>query len=231
MDEYQDINAAQDKIIQALSRDDVAANRFLVGDVKQSIYRFRLADPKIFRAYAKTWRGGDGQTIPLAENFRSRESLTGFVNSVFELLMREQVGGVDYDAEARLQFGAPEQRAALGLGRNPSPRTELWLRLKNNPRRTRRTMTPATMIWPPWKKAGKRRGSSPTGCANWLRKATKSGTRRTPLNARSNGAIWPYCCGRPRENPRFTRRNSSAPACRWWSNAADFMTAWKSPIY
>jgi len=132
VDEYQDINAAQDKIIQALSRDDAAANRFLVGDVKQSIYRFRLADPKIFRAYAKTWRGGDGQTISLAENFRSRESLTGFVNSVFELLMREQVGGVDYDAEARLQFGAPEQRAALGLARNPSPRTELWLRLKNN---------------------------------------------------------------------------------------------------
>ena len=93
VDEYQDINAAQDKIIQALSsgtgvspvgsritpnRQDACAttgNRFLVGDVKQSIYRFRLADPKIFRDYAKNWRGKDGQTIPLAENFRSRESL------------------------------------------------------------------------------------------------------------------------------------------------------------
>ncbi len=132
VDEYQDINAAQDKIIQALSRGDAAANRFLVGDVKQSIYRFRLADPKIFRDYAKTWRGGNGQTIPLAENFRSRESLLHFVNSVFELLMREEVGGVDYDAEARLQFGAPEHRAALGLARNPSPRTEWLLRLKSN---------------------------------------------------------------------------------------------------
>ena len=83
MDEYQDINAAQDKIIQALSRDGAEANRFLVGDVKQSIYRFRLADPKIFRDYAKNWRGENGQTIPLAENFRSRESLLNFVNSVF----------------------------------------------------------------------------------------------------------------------------------------------------
>ncbi len=56
VDEYQDINAAQDKIIAALSRDGADANRFLVGDVKQSIYRFRLADPKIFRDYAKNWR-------------------------------------------------------------------------------------------------------------------------------------------------------------------------------
>jgi ATP-dependent helicase/nuclease subunit A len=157
VDEYQDINAAQDKIIQALSRDEGwgetagepskmaeleaadgsrgrsphRANRFLVGDVKQSIYRFRLADPKIFRDYAKTWRGGNGQTIPLAENFRSREGLLGFVNSVFELLMREEVGGVGYDAEARLQFGAPEQRAALGLAQNPSPRAEWLLRFKS----------------------------------------------------------------------------------------------------
>ncbi len=91
MDEYQDINAAQDKIIQALSRDVVwspafeaartnpnrlkaelsqhRANRFLVGDVKQSIYRFRLADPKIFREYAQSWRGKDGQMIPLDGKF------------------------------------------------------------------------------------------------------------------------------------------------------------------
>ena len=60
VDEYQDINAAQDKIIQALSREGADANRFLVGDVKQSIYRFRLADPKIFRDYAKSWRGKNG---------------------------------------------------------------------------------------------------------------------------------------------------------------------------
>jgi ATP-dependent helicase/nuclease subunit A len=130
VDEYQDINAAQDKIIQALSRDGAEANRFLVGDVKQSIYRFRLADPKIFRDYAEAWHGQNGRTIPLAENFRSREGLLGFVNSVFELLMRGETGGVRYDAEARLQFGSPKDRTELSLAKNPSPRAELLLRFK-----------------------------------------------------------------------------------------------------
>ncbi len=130
VDEYQDINAAQDKIISALSRAGADANRFLVGDVKQSIYRFRLADPKIFRDYAKIWRGQNGKTIPLAENFRSRESLLNFVNSVFAPLMREEIGGVDYDDEAKLKFGAPEKRAEFGAAKDSSPRAELLLRLK-----------------------------------------------------------------------------------------------------
>ena len=149
VDEYQDINAAQDKIIQALSRDGTEANRFLVGDVKQSIYRFRLADPKIFRDYAKSWRGGDGQTIPLAENFRSRESLLNFVNSLFAPLMREEIGGVNYDEEAKLKFGKrrgetpgePNQNdsrlpaTARGDARptNYEPRAVLLLRLKTKP--------------------------------------------------------------------------------------------------
>jgi ATP-dependent helicase/nuclease subunit A len=174
VDEYQDINAAQDKIIQALSRDERwgetpgkpasvdtdgsrgrsphHANRFLVGDVKQSIYRFRLADPKIFRDYAKSWHGGSGQTIPLAENFRSRESLLNFVNSLFEPLMREEIGGVNYDEEAKLKFGKrwgetpgePNQNdsrlpaTARGDARptNYEPRTELLLRLKTKPAET-----------------------------------------------------------------------------------------------
>ena len=154
VDEYQDINAAQDKIIQALSREGRweeapsepkraneqagsrvrsphDGNRFLVGDVKQSIYRFRLADPKIFRDYAQNWHGENGQTIHLAENFRSREGLLDFVNAVFEPLMREEVGGVRYDSEARLQFGAPEQRANLSAAKDASPRAELLLRFKS----------------------------------------------------------------------------------------------------
>jgi ATP-dependent helicase/nuclease subunit A len=146
VDEYQDINAAQDKIIQALSsgtsilpvQDRLEAcsttgNRFLVGDVKQSIYRFRLADPKIFRDYAETWRGKNGQTIPLAENFRSREPLLNFVNSVFSLVMRGEIGGVNYDDETKLKFGSPETRAELSAAKNPSPRAELLLRLKKKP--------------------------------------------------------------------------------------------------
>lgn len=130
VDEYQDINAAQDKIISALSREGESANRFLVGDVKQSIYRFRLADPKIFREYARFWRGENGHTIPLAENFRSRESLLRFVNSVFGQLMREAVGNVNYDADAELRFGSPETREKFSLAEDKLPRTELLLRLK-----------------------------------------------------------------------------------------------------
>jgi ATP-dependent helicase/nuclease subunit A len=130
VDEYQDINAAQDKIISALSSDDPNANRFLVGDVKQSIYRFRLADPKIFRDYARTWRGQAGQTIPLTENFRSRESLLNFVNSVFALLMREEIGGVNYDAGAQLKFGEPKSREHFSVAKDASPRAELLLRIK-----------------------------------------------------------------------------------------------------
>jgi ATP-dependent helicase/nuclease subunit A len=171
VDEYQDINAAQDKIITALSRDSSPSprpsgeragvrgseltnhlpphldplllrggegeeknapngNRFLVGDVKQSIYRFRLADPKIFRDYEKNWHGADGQVIPLSENFRSRESLLNFVNSFFAPLMREEIGGVEYNEGAKLKFGSPEARVDFSIAKDPSPRTELLLRFK-----------------------------------------------------------------------------------------------------
>ena len=130
VDEYQDINAAQNKIIAALSRDGAEANRFLVGDVKQSIYRFRLADPKIFRDYARDWHGADGETIPLAENFRSREGLLNFVNSICNLVMRAEVGGVAYDEDAKLKFGSPETRDDLSVAKDSTPRAELLLRIK-----------------------------------------------------------------------------------------------------
>ncbi len=125
VDEYQDINAAQDRIIAALSRDDDRANRFLVGDVKQSIYRFRLADPAIFRNYARMWRPPLGQTIPLSANFRSHPNLLDFVNSVFSLVLREEVGGVAYDRDAQLHSGLPPLPAET-----PGPRVDLLLRLK-----------------------------------------------------------------------------------------------------
>ena len=139
VDEYQDINAAQDKIIAMLSREGSAANRFLVGDVKQSIYRFRLANPRIFQGYMQTWANGNttpGQTalnhaLPLVENFRTRERLLGFVNSVFELIMRPEVGGIAYDEAARLVFGAPEARAQLGAAAHSEPCAEVHLRLRS----------------------------------------------------------------------------------------------------
>ncbi|MFO1512737.1 MAG: 3'-5' exonuclease [Verrucomicrobiota bacterium] len=128
VDECQDINAAQDAILRAVSRDGDAANRFLVGDVKQSIYRFRLADPRIFQKYQEAWaalRGQSGQTLALTENFRSAEGLLRFINPLFRALMRPVVGGLSYDASAELHFGAPSTRAALSAKMDSEPRVRL----------------------------------------------------------------------------------------------------------
>jgi ATP-dependent helicase/nuclease subunit A len=121
VDEYQDINEAQDAILQALGRSGPEANRFLVGDVKQSIYRFRLANPHIFQGYAAAWRNDadSGMVIPLADNFRSHAAILEFVNGLFSSLMQREVGGVEYDEAARLRFGAPEQREPMALGPLP----------------------------------------------------------------------------------------------------------------
>ena len=131
VDEYQDINAAQDKIIECLGREGAAANRFLVGDVKQSIYRFRLANPHIFQTYAEAWKSSaaGSRVIQLSDNFRSHESILNFINPVFGALMRHEIGGVAYDEAARLRFGAPEERAALSVAADSTPRVELLLRL------------------------------------------------------------------------------------------------------
>jgi len=126
VDEYQDINEAQDTLIRAFSRDGAAANRFLVGDVKQSIYRFRLANPKIFSGYDARWAGpgAGGRRIPLTENFRSRAALLEFINPLFAALMREAVGGVNYEA---LVFGAADRRGALAAKPGDAPRVEFHL--------------------------------------------------------------------------------------------------------
>jgi ATP-dependent helicase/nuclease subunit A len=133
VDEYQDINEAQDRILTALGSDGEKANRFLVGDVKQSIYRFRQAAPHIFQGYAERWRrqGGEGTTIPLSHNFRSHQAVLNFINPLFRELMRQEVGGVEFDKDAELQFGNPEGRAAYCIDdQNPGPRVEVHLRLK-----------------------------------------------------------------------------------------------------
>jgi ATP-dependent helicase/nuclease subunit A len=116
VDEYQDINGVQNAILRALSRPDAEGNRFLVGDIKQSIYRFRLADPGIFERYESHWRtggAGEGRCIDLADNFRSREAILNFVNALFGALMRPNLGGADYAAQARLLFGEAAARACL----------------------------------------------------------------------------------------------------------------------
>ena len=106
VDECQDINAAQDALIQALSYHDARANLFMVGDVKQSIYRFRMAAPQLFRAYAGDWNGKlNHRVLALNENFRSRAGILAFANDLFGCLMGAGLGGVNYGESDRLQFG------------------------------------------------------------------------------------------------------------------------------
>lgn len=82
-------------------------NLFMVGDVKQSIYRFREADPTLFLAKYENYRKGKGgESIVLAENFRSMQNVTGFTNVLFEQLMDRQVGEIDYDKDAHLKYAA-----------------------------------------------------------------------------------------------------------------------------
>ncbi|HEY0455974.1 MAG TPA: helicase-exonuclease AddAB subunit AddA [Verrucomicrobiae bacterium] len=131
VDEYQDINEAQDRILTALARAETNPNRFLVGDVKQSIYRFRQAAPHIFQGYAAKWNGPGGRAIFLPENFRSHEALLGFINPLFAALMRKEIGGVPFTAEAQLRFGDAANRAAYKS--DPAkiePRVEMHLRLR-----------------------------------------------------------------------------------------------------
>jgi len=130
VDEFQDINGAQEAIIQALAREGGEANRFLVGDVKQSIYRFRLADPRIFVQYKNAWAAGgpSGRVLALSENFRSHEGILNFVNALFTALMRESVGGVNYDRDAQLRFGGRERRASMSSDPSSPAPVELLLR-------------------------------------------------------------------------------------------------------
>ncbi len=129
VDECQDINAAQDAIIRSVSRSGAEANRFMVGDVKQSIYRFRLANPHIFQGYEHEWKmaGEHHQVLPLTENFRSREGVIDTVNTLFSFLMRPALGGLHYDADAALQFGAREARTSFSrAGNENTPTTGIW---------------------------------------------------------------------------------------------------------
>ena len=122
VDECQDINGVQDAILRLVGREGAAANRFLVGDVKQSIYQFRLADPRIFLGYERAWAGGggEGECIALAENYRSRPGILAFVNACFGSLMRASVGGVAYEP---LQPGGESPMRTLA----GSPGVELHL--------------------------------------------------------------------------------------------------------
>ena len=109
IDEYQDVNAVQERIFNALSQDE--KNIFMVGDVKQSIYRFRLADPSIFLA---KYEGVDSSPalVLLSKNFRSRAGILGFVNFVFGRIMSKEFGEMDYSQRERLVPGREDDGEA-----------------------------------------------------------------------------------------------------------------------
>lgn len=109
IDEYQDSNLVQEYLLLAISgEEEQRYNRFMVGDVKQSIYKFRLARPELFMEKYKSYRSEESQCqrIDLSQNFRSRDSVVKTVNSVFQKLMSEEVGGIAYDEHAALHVGA-----------------------------------------------------------------------------------------------------------------------------
>ena len=111
VDEYQDINELQDALLNRMSTEcmvpEVESNLFRVGDVKQSIYGFRLAEPRRFVGLFDRLRGGaSGELILLSENFRSRAPLLGAVNFAFSKLMTEEAAEIDYSDGHTLVPGA-----------------------------------------------------------------------------------------------------------------------------
>ncbi|QCJ41708.1 helicase-exonuclease AddAB subunit AddA [Bacillus sp. S3] len=110
-DEYQDTNMVQETILKLVTKDgEASGNLFMVGDVKQSIYRFRLAEPNLFLSKYNRFRvdGIDsGLRIDLARNFRSRKEVLDATNYLFKQIMGIKVGEIEYDEAAELIKGAP----------------------------------------------------------------------------------------------------------------------------
>lgn len=124
IDEYQDSNLVQEFILSSISRGN---NMFMVGDVKQSIYRFRQAMPKLFlEKYSNYETVGtasndiNGRKIQLFKNFRSRDNVLDFTNLIFKNIMSEKLGEVDYNEDEYLNFGAEDYKKI-----NQSLRTEI----------------------------------------------------------------------------------------------------------
>ena len=108
VDEYQDSNMTQEHLVSLICRHD-PGNVFQVGDVKQSIYRFRMARPDLFLGKYNTYsdkEGADDRRILLNENFRSRSEVTSAVNEVFAAIMKADMGGIEYDDDAKLTAAA-----------------------------------------------------------------------------------------------------------------------------
>ena len=144
VDEYQDVSLVQDMIIRAVS----AGGRrlFMVGDVKQSIYRFRLADPTIFLGKYEKYadvpcRRGEPGRVFLRESFRSRPEVVDAVNAVFGCLMSKGLGEMDYDERARPARGwnTPASCLCRSLSRCRCPRQRRTRSARTSWRRRRPT--------------------------------------------------------------------------------------------
>ena len=133
IDEYQDSNLVQEYLLKVISGEEIGRyNRFMVGDVKQSIYKFRLARPELFLEKYDTYTLEEGkcQRIDLSKNFRSRKEVVDTVNHVFSRIMSREKGGIEYDDSAALYVGAsypgnPSCKSELLLVEKPAKEDEL----------------------------------------------------------------------------------------------------------
>lgn len=121
VDEYQDNNHTQERMLELLSN---GRNRFMVGDIKQSIYRFRQADPQIFNRTFKDYQENPehGKLIILKENFRSQSEVLNSTNNIFTHLMDEAVGEILYDDSHQLRAGSPKQKES-----HPQNETQVFI--------------------------------------------------------------------------------------------------------
>lgn len=118
IDEYQDSNMVQELILTSISRCSMGQNNmFMVGDVKQSIYRFRLACPELFMEKYDTYteEASKSQKIELHKNFRSRKEVLEDVNFVFRKIMHRNLGNVEYDDNAALYAGIEFPKLAVNV--------------------------------------------------------------------------------------------------------------------
>ncbi len=117
VDEYQDINEVQETIISEISREkDGKPNIFMVGDVKQSIYTFRLARPEIFEHKWETYTDSESlnQRVTLKRNFRSSPAILAAANFIFSGIMKKQLGNVEYDGSHEFEYDKPESKKDYG---------------------------------------------------------------------------------------------------------------------
>lgn len=132
VDEYQDINAVQEYILSRLSN---GRNLFMVGDVKQSIYQFRLTAPQIFLTKYRAYQDDKslGSAHSLNDNYRSCKEVIDFVNSVFDVIMTKDLGGIDYKSESRLTQGnksyLPQEDGAVRIAHFSNTSEELEIPL------------------------------------------------------------------------------------------------------